>query len=106
MTHDRYISRNRNAATIRVASSDFCKAFDLIDHNILVHQLLDYDILNQNLCLIADFLGRQRIKLAKDCFSEWDCIPTSVLQGSNLGPRLFLIMINDLNVREVISGNM
>ena len=86
MTHDRYSSRNRNAVTIRVASSDFCKAFDLIDHNILVHQLLDYDILNQNVCLIADFLETHRIKLAKDCFSEWDCVPAGVPQGSNLGP--------------------
>ena len=49
------------------------KQGDLIDHNILVRKLSDYDIPNHSLCRIADFLldRRQRVKLAQDCFSEW-----------------------------------
>ena len=49
------------------------KQGDLIDHNILVRKLSDYDIPNHSLCWIADFLldRRQRVKLAQDCFSEW-----------------------------------
>ena len=49
------------------------KQGDLIDHNILVRKLSDYDIPNHILCWIADFLldRRQRVKLAQGCFSEW-----------------------------------
>ena len=75
------------------------KQGDLIDHNILVRKLSDYDILNHILCWIADFLlaRRQRVKLAQDCFSEWRYIPGGVPRGTKLGPWLFLIVINDID---------
>ena len=49
------------------------KQGDLIDHNILVRKLSDYDIPKHILCWTAVFLldRRQRVKLAQDCFSEW-----------------------------------
>lgn len=87
---------------IRVVLLDFPKAFNLIDHNILVRKLLDYNILNHILCWIVDFLSdrRQRVKLAEDRFSEWRYIPAGIPQGTKLGPWLFLLMINDLNAGE------
>ena len=33
-----------------------------------------------------------------DCFSEWGAVPAGVLQGTKLGPWLFIIMINKLDV--------
>ena len=42
---------------------------------------------------------QQRIKLVEECFSEWDSVPSGVLQGTKLGPELFVIIINDLNIR-------
>ena len=73
MIHNWHVSSDGNSAVIRVVLVDFRKAFDLIDHNILVRKLSDYDILKHILCWIADFLSdrRQRVKLAQDCFSEW-----------------------------------
>ena len=58
----------------------------IIDHNILVRKLSDYDIPNHILCWIADFLldRRQRVKLAQDCFSEWRYIPAGVPRGTTV----------------------
>ena len=99
MFHNWHISSDGNAAAIRLVLFDFCKAFDLIDHNIVVRKLSDYNIPNHILSWIADFLldRRQRVELAQDCFSEWRYIPASVPQRTKLGPWLFLIMIDDLN---------
>ena len=53
-------------------SSSYRKAFDLIDHKILVNKLKQVNIANSVINWVIDFLsGRsQRVKLGKDCLSE------------------------------------
>ena len=88
----RSLSTDGNGATVRTLLFDYRKAFDLIDHSILIRKLrnqckLPASIINW----IIDFLSdrSQRIKFASKCFSNWGPFPTGVPQSTKLGPWLF-----------------
>lgn len=73
LLHKMYVSTDGNGAANRVVLLDFRKAFDLINHNILVEKLLTLNLPKQVVCWIIDFLmfRKQRTKLSNECYSEW-----------------------------------
>ncbi|PFX14576.1 putative phospholipid-transporting ATPase IA [Stylophora pistillata] len=90
-----------SGAAVQVVLFDYRKAFDFIDHTLLVRKVFGLSIPRSVACWVADFLTdrQQSVKLSRDCFSEWGPVPAGVPQGTKLDPWLFILMINDPRVR-------
>ena len=77
--------------------SDFQKAFDTVDHGILLDKLDCYGIRGIAHELFISYLSsRQQSVMYNGYESEFKMMRCGVPQGSILGPLLFLLYINDL----------
>ena len=83
----------------RVAYIDFSRAFDTVCHPKLLHKLKSYGIEGVLHQWIGNFLTERSHCICtrvNSVYSSFEYIRSGVVQGSCLGPLLFLIYINDI----------
>ena len=77
---------------------DFSKAFDKVDHSIVVKKLSSLGVRGKILQWIESFLtSRTQKVVVNGVLSEEVAVVSGVPQGSVIGPLLFLILLGDID---------
>jgi len=102
---DDWVSHMFQNELVGVLYVDFCKAFDLINHNLLLKKLEMYQIHPDAMAWFTSYLNdrKQCVKVNKS-MSDPLIVDTGVPQGSILGPLTFLLGVNDLPLQDSLEN--
>ena len=78
---------------------DFSKAFDMVDHFLLLTKMRNLNFSNPVLTWIYSYLTnrKQAVKDEHGNLSDWSDVIRGVPQGSGLGPSFFTILLNNIS---------
>ena len=86
-----------NKLTALALFIDVSKAFDFVDHNILISKLQHYGIRGTALKWFESYLtSRYRLTTINNQRYSFKTITSGISQGSILGPLLYKIYVNDI----------
>ena len=90
-------SLDRGHCSVRIFFADFKKGFDLVDHNVIIDELIKLQVNPAVIRWIRSFLTsrEQCVKIGSSA-SSWKHVNGGLPQGTKLGPLLFAVLINPL----------
>ena len=99
LLHEAYTATDDLKTTFEIVMIDFAKAFDHVNHYIVLRKLENRGVPPLLLRWVHAFLyqRQQRIKIGST-LSEWCYINGGVPQGTKIAILLFLVMIDDLKL--------
>ena len=84
---------------VRCLMIDFSKAFDTVNHVLLLNKLVQLDLPTHAINWICSFLfGRSQQRKVNGQLSTMANIGPSIVQGSAIGPTLYIVMKSDLHL--------
>lgn len=91
------INEMENGGQVDVVYTDFEKAFDRVDHDILLEKLLALGIHGDLLRWVHSYLSnRSQAVIVGGFKSDYILVPSGVPQGSHLGPLFYNVYIHDI----------
>ena len=94
LTDQAFKSTDKGHATTAI-TIDYSKAFDFVDHDVLIQKLVHLGVRSKIIKLLISFLSNRshRTNISGE-MSDYMFITCGVPQGTVLGPRLFVVLIN------------
>ena len=85
-----------NKSKVGVVIMDLSKAFDTLNHKLLIAKLEAFDLDSRSSSFLQSYLTNryQRTRIG-NAFSDWESIIAKVPQGSILEPLIFNVFMNN-----------